>query len=87
LKLAYSTLDQKTTYFFDNCNIYDASINSAYAGDVYTFTNCDLVNVTYGYGETVVYGNGNAATKTHDKINVLPGYVYTTATEKTYSYS
>ena len=84
--LSYATYNNSTTYTFDNCTIYDSIINAQYAKVNYTFNNCKLVDQTYSASGTVYLGEGTVVTKDYTKYKVPAGYVYTTNTDKTYSY-
>ena len=85
--LSYTLYNKGTKYTFDNCNIYDFIIKAKYAVETYTFNDCNLVNASYDYNETVILGDGTAVSKNAAKYNIKPGYVYTNDTTKTYSYN
>ena len=53
----------KTNITFDNCNIYNAGINSQWENDVYTFNNCRLaISIDGGCLATIILGENTRIT-------------------------
>ena len=87
IRNAGSNRNKNTIYNFDNCNIYDATINSIWENDVITFKNCSLANIAYWNSSTMILDAGTVASYVDAKVSAGSGCVIIPTDAGSYSYT
>jgi len=87
IKNTGSNRNKKTSFNFDNCKIYNVTINSVWENDVYTFTNSEIVLAKkHSSSASVVLGDNTFITH-NERIHLAQGNLLVSGAEKSYSHT